>query len=208
MKKAIPLKEYYYDKSLHVQTGQANIITYPDSLHHNPYEPTPYTALEALFAEYELRYGSQVVDFGCGKGRLSFYLHHYHRVAVKGIEMDQVLLDEAKANLRSYLQYAKNRGCTIQFLDCLAEDYRITPEDTHFYFFNPFSVTIFQQVVYHILASVEDVKRKVDLILYYPNVEYENFLGSDTIFTLKREVVVPGLIEQDSRERFLVYGLE
>src|SRR5699024_1648308 len=132
------MKEYHYDKLLHVKTRANKYVRYPDSIHHHPYEPTPYEALEALFQYYKLRKGSQVVDFGSGKGRLGFYIHNFYQVPVKGIEMDQNVWEESLINLQHYERYAKSTKATIEFLCCLAEEYEITPEDTHFYFFHPF----------------------------------------------------------------------
>lgn len=201
------IREYYYDKLLHVKTGESKNVAYPDSPYHYPYEPTPYDALDTLFTNYSIKAGSQVVDFGCGKGRLNFYLHYFQELAVKGIEMDQDLLKGASDNLRSYLHHTKNQQQPIEFINCLAEEYRIVPEDTYFYFFNPFSIQIFRKVVDHILVSVAETDRDAELILYYPDEKYIDFLESETMFTLKQEIIVPGLYDWDLDERFLVYDL-
>lgn len=200
------MKEYYYDKLLHVKTGANKYTKYPDELHHHPYEPTLYGALDALFADYELKKGSQFVDFGCGKGRLNFYIHYFHNVRVKGVEMDEGLLAEALVNLQHYLHHAKKYEEAIEFICCLAEEYQIDPADTHFYFFNPFSIDIFRKVIHNILRSAEKTEREIALILYYPQDDYIRFLDKDTSFELQKEVIVPGLFEQNPYERFLIYG--
>lgn len=206
--RAKSMKEYDYDKLLHVKTEGNKYVHYPDSVHQNPYEPTPYEALDVLFQSYKLKKGCQVIDFGSGKGRLGFYLHHFHRVTVKGIEMDEDLVEESLVNLQNYNKYTKSSEGTIEFLCCLAEEYRIAPEDTHFYFFHPFSITIFRNIISRILQSIEENYREVDLILYYPHDNYIDYLERETMFEQEKEVMIPGLYEHDPYERVLIYRLE
>ena len=143
------MNEKDYDKELQIKTtGIREWLT--SSVHHNRYEATPYFALDGLFSEYELQKSDVVVDFGCGKGRLPFYIHNRLKTAVVGGEVSDILI--AKSSIR--------------FECVLAEQYEIRPEDNKFYFFNPFSVVIFGKVLNNILLSVEKEKRVVDVILY------------------------------------------
>ena len=87
----------------------------------------------------------------------------------------------------------------------MAEHYEIQPEENKFYFFNPFSIKIFRQVVNNILESVKENPRTVDLIIYYPTAQYKQFLKKDTPFQLINKVKIPGTI--DRREKFLIYRL-
>ncbi|MCM3400140.1 class I SAM-dependent methyltransferase [Oceanobacillus profundus] len=197
--------DYKFDKLLHVRTGPEKKLSFPDSIQYNPYEPTPYHALEILFQQYEVSEQDHFVDYGCGKGRLNFYIHHFYRASVKGIEMDENFYQESIVNLRKYLQHTNNRKDTIEFICCLAEEYIIDPMDNRFYFFNPFSVQIFQKVINRILRSIEESNREVELILYYAHEDYVYFLEDKTIFELKQEIQLPGLYEANPYERFLIY---
>jgi len=199
------LIDYKIDKLLHIRTGEEKNITFPDSIQYNPYEPTPYKALEVLFQQYELSKKDQVVDYGCGKGRLNFYLHYFYNISVKGIEMDEGFYQEAIVNLRNYIEHTNKNSDNLEFICCLAEEYTIDPQDNRFYFFNPFSVQIFRKVVQNILRSIEDFERQVDLILYYADKDYVYFLEDKTIFELHQEVKLPGLYEKNPYERFLIY---
>ncbi len=205
MNKINDMDEFKFDKLLHVRTGAEKNITYPDSVQYNPYEPTPYSALDTLFQEYELNEHDQIVDYGCGKGRINFYIHYFCGASVKGIEMDDVFFEKAIVNQRSYLKNTKSNKETIEFFCCLAEEYRIEPSDNRFYFFNPFSIHVFRKVIQSILRSVEEVQREVELILYYPHEEYIYFLENETSFELKKEITLPGLYEKNPDERFLIY---
>src|SRR5699024_1194077 len=85
----------------------------------------------------------------------------------------------------------------------LAEQYEIQPEDNCFYFFNPFSVKIFKQVVYNILASVKEHIRTIEIVLYYPLPEYKRFLQMDTPFQLIQRIKVPN--DHGKYGKFVIY---
>jgi SAM-dependent methyltransferase len=199
------MKETNYDELLNIET-EGNQRGYNKSFHYHRYEPTPYHALEKLFAEYELTSSDHIVDFGCGKGRLNFFIHYLFHASVTGVEMNEKLYEEAMENKANYLIKAKNKG-EIQFQCCLAEKYEINPLDNTFYFFNPFTIPIFWKIINNILVSVEKFKREVDVILYYPSEDYIYYLENHTLFELIKEVQLPGLYENNANERFLIYRL-
>ncbi len=200
------LEERDYDRHLRIQTTGMREWQHQSS-HYNRYEATPYEALNVFFTEYELKRTDGVVDFGCGKGRLAFYLHDRFQVSVTGIEMSGQLYQEALENQASYLRKAKRKNGTIRFEHCLAEQYKVEAGDNRFYFFNPFSLQIFTKVIHSILQSVEQHSRSVDLILYYPTSEYIEFLDAHTPFELVKGVTVPGSYEENNNEIFLVFRL-
>ena len=200
------MKTYYYDKLLNINTGGYQKVSNRFFQYH-PYEPTPYSALEALIEEYGWESSDRVVDFGCGKGRLNFFINHFYQASVVGIEMDEIFYQVAVQNQSSYLMNNKKAEDKIHFHCCLAEAYQIDPRDNRFYFFNPFSIEIFVKVINRILLSVEHEERKIELILYYPADDYIYYLDNDTSFELMKEIIVPDLYKNDSSERFLIYRL-
>jgi SAM-dependent methyltransferase len=197
------MKEQQLDKLLNVKTTgeQKGFLT---SLHYHRYEPTPYSALELFFKEYKLNRYDHVVDFGCGKGRLNFYLNYHFNANVIGIEMNETFYLEALENKQSYLKTFRNRGDRINFYCVLAEEYEIAPNENKFYFFNPFTVQILMSVVKNIMISFEKHQREIDLILYYPSEDYIFYLENQTPFELVSEMNLP---ENNPNERFLVYRL-
>lgn len=198
------MKEYYYDKLLNIKTGGRQRES-TGVIHYHPYEPTPYSALEELFKYYEVKSSDQIVDFGCGKGRLNFYIHHFFHATVTGIEMNELFYHEAMENLKRYEPNSRRMRNKIGFHCCLAEEYSIQPLDNRFYFFNPFSIHIFKKVISNIMISIEKHMRDVDIVLYYPSEDYIYFLENQSAFRLKKEVVLPDFYERNSNERFLIY---
>ena len=202
------MKEQEHDRLLRIKTEGVREWQHQSS-HYNRYEATPYSALEVLFDEYEeWKSTDRFVDFGCGKGRFLFYVYHDLHASAVGVEMSVQLYQEAMENLARYMERAKKSRASIQFEHIFAEGYDIEKEDNRFYFFNPFSLQIFQKVIDNILRSVEDFPRSVDVILYYPTTEYSHFLEIQTVFELCKEIRLPGLYEENNNERFLIYRLD
>jgi SAM-dependent methyltransferase len=200
------MKEKYYDDLLNIFT-RGDQKDFNGSLHYHRYEPTPYSALEVLFEQYELKNSDRVVDFGCGKGRLNFYLNYRFQSTVVGIEINKGFFEKAISNRRNYLKSSKKNDDQIHFQNCLAEEYRINPLDNRFYFFNPFSLQIFMIVLNNILLSVEKAKRDIEIILYYPSEDYIYFLNNHPSFQLKQEVLLKDLYKHNPNERFMIYRL-
>lgn len=198
------VNELFYEELLNIQTsGKKSEVN--NSVYYHPYEPTPYSALEELKKHYEVIAQDHIVDFGCGKGRLNFYMHYLFHASVTGIEMNEGFYHEALINKENYLKKSKRNEESIQFLCCKAEHYDIQPADNRFYFFNPFSIQIFMKVVNNILRSIENSYRETDLILYYASDDYRYFLENQTAFCLLQEVELPSLYKKDTYERFLIY---
>ena len=200
------MKEKFFDELLNVETVGEQKGFY-DSLHYHRYEPTPYWALEQLFEQYELKSSDRVVDFGCGKGRLNFFINHLFDASVVGIEMNETFYQAALANRESYVQKKRGSLEKLHFQCCLAQEYEIQPSDNIFYFFNPFSVQIFMKIIDNILRSVEEAYRDVELIFYYGSEDYIFFLENHYAFERKEEIVLPGLYEKNASEKFLIYTL-
>lgn len=171
---------------------------------YNRYEATPYVALKKLFKRYKLNKTDRLVDFGSGRGRISFYVHYHFHIPVIGVENNDKTFEEALDNKVSYRHKADDILAPIYFEYGLAEQYEIQHEDNRFFFFNPFSVDIFKKVVKNILKSVEKSKRSVDIILYYPLGSYKHVLKK-TPFQLMDKIVVPGI--HGRYGKFLIYRL-
>lgn len=195
------MAEKKYDQSLRIRT--VGLREWPQGMVcYNRYEATPYKALDRLFQVYRLNKSDKVVDFGCGRGRVSFYIHNRFQVPVTGIEVHDKTYEEALGNKASYRQMARHIQAPIRLKYGLAEHYEVKVTDNTFYFFNPFSAQIFEQVVDNILQSIVREPRTVDLILYYPIAAYKQVLRN-TPFQLINKVTVPGAAQQ--KEKFLIY---
>ncbi|MFD1705181.1 SAM-dependent methyltransferase [Siminovitchia sediminis] len=198
--------DYKYDKLLSIRTtGERDAA--PSQAHYHPYEPTPYPALEQLFNQYQLKAGDRLVDMGCGKGRVPFYVNYYFQASALGIEMNPALYEEALRNKISYSQKVKRRRGIVDFQCMLAQDYHIHPHDNVFFFFNPFSVQIFMTVVNNIIQSCERHPRTIDVILYYPSNDYLYFLLNQTQFVLLEEIHLEHAYERNHDERIMIFRL-
>ncbi len=201
------MNENHYEKLLNIKTGQDMKKLHPIT-HYHPYEPTPYSALEELFKHYEVKKDDQIVDFGCGKGRLNFFIHYFYGANVTGIELDEIFYQDAVENRERYFDKNKKKSSSIQFHCCLAEEYSINGLDNRFYFFNPFSVHIFKKIIHNILSSLETDPRDMEVVLYYPSEDYIHFLENQTVFELKQEILLPDEYPKNQNERFLIYRYE
>lgn len=198
------MAERTFDRLLGIRT--VGIREWHDQTdHYNRYEATPYGALDKLFQVYKFDKTDRVVDFGSGRGRVSFYIHHRFHIPVTGIEMNDKTYKEALENKMRYQERTRHISAPIRFEYGLAENYEVAATDNCFYFFNPFSVQIFKKVVHNILHSVKKAERSVDLILYYPLPEYKHFLKKKTPFRLMHKVKVPG--DHGKYGKFLIYRL-
>lgn len=198
------MDEQYYEKLLNIKTTGVQKWN-SKSTHYSPYEPTSYDALETLFERYQVASTDHIVDFGCGKGRLIFYIHHFYHASVTGIEMNHNYYQECCDNLNRYRKMHSTETDKINFVYSLAEDHSIQPLDNKFYFFNPFSLPLFIKIVDKILVSVQQSNRIVELILYYPSADYIYYLENSTCFVLTQEIIRPTLYKRDPREKFLIY---
>lgn len=204
--KGLIMKENQYEDLLNIKTNGEELWS-EKIKHYHPYQATSYDALENLFNQYKVKEDDYIVDFGCGKGRLNFYMNYFYKAKVTGVEMDEVYYKECLLNKENYLSKYNRNSSDVEFVCCYAQEYEIKPLENKFYFFNPFSVHIFRKIVDNILYSAYEYKKKVELILYYPSDDYIYFLENETNFILKEEVKLDYMFESDSQERFLIYEL-
>lgn len=200
------MNERKIDQTLNIRTNGIREQSDDEAAHHNRYEATPYVALDELFKVYKIDKNDSLVDFGCGRGRTMFYVHHRFHIPVTGIEANDKTFEEALSNKESYRHIASHITAPIDFQYGLAEDFEINKDDNLFYFFNPFSLKIFKKVVHNILRSVYKDKRKVEMILYYPLPEFKRFLKKNTPFKLINKIKVPGI--HGKYGKFVIYRYE
>lgn len=191
------MKKMNWDTKLHIRTSGRD-DSRADNDHH-PYEPTPYKVLERLTESEYISADNIVIDYGCGKGRVGFYLHHMIGCKTIGLEYDEKICQQALYNLDCY---GKKEG--ISFLWENAAEYQIEDADC-FYFFNPFSVEILHSVLARILDSYYEKPREMKLFFYYPDDEYVAYLMSQDALMFVDEINCQDLYnEKDEREKILI----
>lgn len=174
-----------------------------DSFHFHRYEPTPYEVLDQLFDTYKPSPDDVILDYGCGLGRLNFYLEYRYGIPSVGIEFSHDYYKRAKDNL---LCYNGNRD-HISFCHTKAEEYEVPVNVTICYFFNPFSPSVFRRVINRILDSLALCPRPLTLLLYYPEDETIFYLENHTAFQRIDEIAASDQIRHDRRERFVIYRI-
>ena len=186
------------DKKLRIQTSGRDDYKADD--YHHPYEPTPYEVLDRLIESGYLTKGNVVVDYGCGKGRVGFYLSAKLGCRTIGVEYDERMYETALKNQQSFV----GRGKT-EFICTQAENYVVEDADC-FFFFNPFTVEILRSVLGRILDSYYDNPRQMTLFFYYPHEDYVAFLMTMDELMFVDEIDCEDLFEgKNSRERILVF---
>ena len=165
-----------------------------------PYEPTPYSILERLADSGLIGENDVVLDYGCGKGRVGFFLSQQTKTSTVGIEYDELIYLGALKNQRS-------AGSKAEFVLTRAEEYEVPSKVNRCYFFNPFSVEILHKVMARILESYYDSPREVFLLFYYPSDEYISYLMTVEELEFYDEIECDDLFPSDPRERILIFQL-
>ena len=167
------------------------------------YEPTPYCILERLLDSGLIRKDDTVLDYGCGKGRVDFFLSAQAQANTIGIEYDDRIYRDATENQKTAVA-----GANTVFILMRAEAYTISPAVNRCYFFNPFSVEILHKVLARILESYYENPREVFLFFYYPSEEYISYLMTISELEFYGEIPCGDLFkEPDKRERIMIFSL-
>lgn len=146
------------------------------------YDPTPYVVLEELVKLNLIKKEDVVVDYGCGKGRIGFFLNNQIGCKVIGVDHSERLLKVASKNLERY-----GDNGNITFVHSKAEEF--APDEANcFYFFNPFSTKIFRQVLKRIEESKERNPREILIFFYYSTIEYITYLPTEPRLELIKSV--------------------
>ena len=194
-------RENTWDKSLQITTVGRD-ETNADEYHH-PYEPTPYCVLERLAVSGFFGEDDVVLDYGCGIGRVGFFLSYRTKAKTIGIEYDERIYGQALENRRTTISRVKP-----DFVLTQAEAYDVPHDVNRCYFFNPFSVEILHKVMARILESWYEVPREIFLFFYYPSDEFLAWLMTVEELDFYDEIECDDLFEgNDPRERILIFPL-
>ena len=169
--------------------------------YHHPYEPTPYSVLERLVGSGFFGKDDVVLDYGCGKGRVGFFLSHRTKAKTIGIEYDAHIYAGA-------LENQKTAKVKADFVLTRAEEYEVPPDVNRCYFFNPFSAEILHKVMARIIESYYENPREIFLFFYYPSDEYISYLMTVDELEFYDEIECDDLFPgKDPRERIMIFQL-
>jgi len=191
--------EQTWDQRLQIQTTGRDDLNADE--YRYPYEPTPYCVLERLAHSGLIRKGDVVLDYGCGKGRVDFFLFHQTKAKTIGIEYDERIYESALENQKTALSEA-------DFVLMRAEAYEVPPEVNRCYFFNPFSGEILHKVMARVMDSYYENPREILFFFYYPSDEFVADLMAVDELDFYDEIDCDDLFEgNDPRERILMFSL-
>ena len=171
-----------WDKLLHIKTmgrddSQSDQYRYP-------YEPTPYSVLQRLANTGLIRKNNMLLDYGCGKGRVDFFLSYQTRCRCLGVEYDERIYEKVMEN--------KKEAVSIDRI----------------YFFNPFSVEILRKVMARIMESYYEHPRQILCFFYYPSDEYLTYLMTVDEMMFTDEIDCSDLFGGNSeRERIMIFEM-
>ena len=191
------MTEREWDKRLRIKTIGREDESDPN---YSPYEPTPYSVLERLADSGHVKRKTRLLDYGCGKGRVAFFMASAVGCRVTGIDKSQKLIDIARENRRT-----SRLGDRVALSCCLAEQYEVRDEDA-FFFFNPFSEKVFEAVLRRIVSSLYENPRPLTLICFYPSDAHIECLGNFIEFRRIDDIDCNDLFngKWNSRERVVV----
>ena len=191
--------EMTWDQRLQIQTAgrdEKNADQY-----RYPYEPTPYTVLERLANSGLIWENDVVLDYGCGKGRVDFFLSHQIQANTIGIEYDQRIYRSAIENQETALSRTKT-----EFVLTRAESDEVPIAVNRYYFFNPFSLEILRKVMARILESYYEYPRELFFFFYYPSEEYLSYLMTVDELEYYDDIPCGDLFAgKDPRERIVIF---
>ena len=193
--------ENIWDKLLQIRTTGRDASSADQ--YRYPYEPTPYSVLERLANSGLIRKKDVVLDYGCGKGRVDFFLSYQTKAKTIGIEYDERIYQGALENQKTAVSRTRT-----EFMLTRAEEYEVSSEVNRYYFFNPFSVELLRKVMARIIASYYEKPREVFLFFYYPSEEYISYLMTVDELEFYDEIACSDLFEgNDLRERIMIFLL-
>lgn len=194
--------ENKWDKLLRIKTSGRDDSR--SDQYRYPYEPTPYDVLERLAFSGCIGKKNTLVDYGCGKGRVDFFLSYQTRCRSIGIEYDDRIFANAEENKKNAVSAGRTTFCLQN-----AEEYAVPAEADRFYFFNPFSVTILRSVMERVKESYYENPREMLLFFYYPSDEYISYLMTVDCLAFVDEIDCRDLFEGDNkRERIMIFEME
>lgn len=193
--------EVELDRFLKIKTnGRDDSVSTPSNY---PYEATPYSVLQTLANSGYISKRDKIIDFGCGKGRVDFYLAYSIKAKMIGVEFDPRLYNSALKNSQTAISSAR-----VSFVNCDACDYVIDFDVTGAYFFNPFNLEVLECVINNLRRSKNENDREIKLFFYYISLPYMKYLFTQSDITFVENIECMDQFEEyDDRESIAIFKL-
>lgn len=196
------MDEQAWERLLNIKTAGRDDSQF-DGEHH-PYEPTDYAVLERLISTGYIGKHNVLIDYGSGKGRVSFFLAHETRCRCIGVEFDERLWERSLANQKTAVV-----GKRVEFIHDDAVTFKVPKEADCYFFFNPFALHTLKRVLANIFDSVYQETRRMRLFFYYSYEETEAFLLNHVNLQVEDVLDCRDLFDaEDIREKILVLTVD
>lgn len=157
---------YRVETAQHVQLKTLHIMRTTKDLGVD-YEPVRVRAFRKLMTHLELPKNLVFTDMGCGKGRAMILAAEFSFRRVIGVEFSPALCAACKSNIDAYC--VRETECPeFAIIEADAADYRVSKDETVFFFFNPFRPPVMEAVLQNILYSLNQELRTIWIILANP----------------------------------------
>ncbi|MFE2293890.1 class I SAM-dependent methyltransferase [Streptomyces sp. NPDC059452] len=132
-------------------------------INNSRYSPTPVQTIRQAIAESSVRYEEMsFVDFGSGKGWVMLVASDFPFRKIIGVEFSKELSVVARRNIENYRSDSRRSGpIEVHCLD--ARDFVIPDDASFFYFYEPFTAAVAEQVLLGIDHSIRRCPRKAVL---------------------------------------------
>jgi tRNA1(Val) A37 N6-methylase TrmN6 len=160
--------EAHYERLFGIKTME---IKKSDNVHNFHYQGASYMVLFDILKKLpHSAKQKNFIDIGSGKGRALFCAEYSGFDHLIGVELDQELVEIAKENAEHYR--LKRNESRFTFICENALTYVIPEGTAVFYFFNPFSENIMQEVEKKISAyKMQDLS---EIFIIYVNPRFKN----------------------------------
>ena len=158
--------ELYYERKYRIYTTGFKTA---ESKRNHHYQAASYTILKRLFKSLSpLAKNHAFYDIGCGKGRVLFMAAQFGFKNRYGIELDEALLKDTKANLQSAPSDDKNGKLTLIQGDVL--NYTFENQASVYFLFNPFHADVMNGFIDKVLLTNKHACYFVYMNPIYSNV--------------------------------------
>lgn len=139
------------------------------------YQGASYYLLEKIFIQLrKLNAPTDIIDLGCGKGRVMVVAAHYGFTKITGVDFAGELCMEAESNCTIVTKQFPLTEWTV--LNADAVNFKFGKDDHLFFFFNPFKETVMKEVIENMLQSLKDFPRKI--LVVYMNPQHKKLFES------------------------------
>ena len=160
------------EKKYEIRTSRLNDLTKLSVKGNNKKHAEIYQGANYFLLESVLRYlqnigaNKNIIDYGCGKGRVLAVAAFYGFNKITGIEFSEELCNEARKNIAPLQLRFPKKVFNVILINAI--DYKIEDNVNVFFFFNPFNEIVMNKVITDILTSINKNKRIIHVAYINP----------------------------------------